>query len=386
MRVQHRGPRRIDRPVGLSAEARAAAGDGHDAVERLVEEPGHAHPRAARDDHRRRRAGHGRVHGLDDPRELGFPPDETSADHAPRHRRHCRGAPRRPERVPPRARRPAAATADRYAAPVSRTAGPASGERPQRAPRRGVAVLHQVGVDDRVPVRARPCPAAGARRQQAAAADGPPDRVLHPDRRARPRSVRGRRRDPARRRDRPRPAARRRDRARPAVGNGLRARRSTRCAPSMTAPGRGSRTSAPNDPGGLRTFDPAGIELRLGDARTVLPTLPPDSVDFVATDPPYNVQLPMTMAGGKLAMTHANRRTDYAMRSRSPRGPREPPRLPRVPRRDERDPGRAPPGAPARALRGADRPRRLPGRAIPVHRRGPRRARPRPRASCPRAT
>ena len=73
-----------------------------------------------------------------------------------------------------------------------------------------------------------------------------------------------------------------------------------------------------SDPGGLRTFDPAGIELRLGDARTVLPTLPPDSVDFVATDPPYNVQLPMTMAGGKLAITHANRRTDYAMRSDLP--------------------------------------------------------------------
>jgi DNA modification methylase len=50
----------------------------------------------------------------------------------------------------------------------------------------------------------------------------------------------------------------------------------------------------------------------------VLPTLPPDSVDFVATDPPYNVQLPMTMAGGKLAITHANRRTDYAMRSDLP--------------------------------------------------------------------
>ncbi len=36
-------------------------------------------------------------------------------------------------------------------------------------------------------------------------------------------------------------------------------------------------------------------------------------MDFVATDPPYNVQLPMTMAGGRLAEAHANRRTDYAM-------------------------------------------------------------------------
>ncbi len=36
-------------------------------------------------------------------------------------------------------------------------------------------------------------------------------------------------------------------------------------------------------------------------------------MDFVATDPPYNVQLPMTMSGGVLAEAHANRRTDYAM-------------------------------------------------------------------------
>ena len=33
----------------------------------------------------------------------------------------------------------------------------------------------------------------------------------------------------------------------------------------------------------------------------------------MATDPPYNVQLKMTMAGGPLAQDHANRRTDYAM-------------------------------------------------------------------------
>jgi DNA modification methylase len=67
------------------------------------------------------------------------------------------------------------------------------------------------------------------------------------------------------------------------------------------------------DPGGTRTFDPAGVELRVGDALSVLPTLADESVDFVATDPPYNVQLPLTMAGGPLAERHANRRTDYAM-------------------------------------------------------------------------
>jgi DNA modification methylase len=67
------------------------------------------------------------------------------------------------------------------------------------------------------------------------------------------------------------------------------------------------------DPGGPRGFDAAGLELRVGDALAILPSLPDGSVDLVATDPPYNLQLPMTMAGGPLAETHANRRTDYAM-------------------------------------------------------------------------
>ncbi len=67
------------------------------------------------------------------------------------------------------------------------------------------------------------------------------------------------------------------------------------------------------DPGGQRSFDPVGVELRVGDALAILPTLPADSVDFVATDPPYNIQLPLTMSGGTLAEAHANRRTDYAM-------------------------------------------------------------------------
>ncbi len=72
------------------------------------------------------------------------------------------------------------------------------------------------------------------------------------------------------------------------------------------------------DPGGPRGFDPSGCELRVGDALELLPGLEAESVDFVATDPPYNVQLPLTMAGGKLAEAHANRRTDYAMISDSP--------------------------------------------------------------------
>jgi DNA modification methylase len=73
-----------------------------------------------------------------------------------------------------------------------------------------------------------------------------------------------------------------------------------------------------NDPGGQRTFDPSGLELRVGDSLEVLPTLAPDSVDFIATDPPYNVQLPMTMSGGALSKDFTNRRTDYAMVTDNP--------------------------------------------------------------------
>jgi DNA modification methylase len=72
------------------------------------------------------------------------------------------------------------------------------------------------------------------------------------------------------------------------------------------------------DPGPRRSFDPSGLEMRTGDALAILPTLPDASVDVVATDPPYNIQLPLTMAGGRLAETHANRRTDYAMVSDAP--------------------------------------------------------------------
>lgn len=69
----------------------------------------------------------------------------------------------------------------------------------------------------------------------------------------------------------------------------------------------------PSDPGGPRAFDPSGSEMRIGDALSHLPTLAAGSIDFVATDPPYNIQLPMTMAGGVLADAYANRRTGYAM-------------------------------------------------------------------------
>ncbi|CAN5804069.1 DNA methyltransferase [soil metagenome] len=67
------------------------------------------------------------------------------------------------------------------------------------------------------------------------------------------------------------------------------------------------------DPGGPRLFDPAGAQMVVGDARVLLTELADGSVDFVATDPPYNPQLRLTMAGGALAERFANRRTDYAM-------------------------------------------------------------------------
>jgi len=74
-----------------------------------------------------------------------------------------------------------------------------------------------------------------------------------------------------------------------------------------------------SDPGGPRGFDPSGLQLRIGDALTILPSFDPESIDLIATDPPYNVQLPLTMAGGRLAEAHANRRTDYAMVTDDPR-------------------------------------------------------------------
>jgi DNA modification methylase len=73
----------------------------------------------------------------------------------------------------------------------------------------------------------------------------------------------------------------------------------------------------PNDPGGPRSFDPSGCRLVVGDAVELLAGVDDASIDFVVTDPPYNPQLRLTMAGGPLAETHANRRTDYAMVSES---------------------------------------------------------------------
>ncbi|MDQ3938648.1 MAG: site-specific DNA-methyltransferase [Chloroflexota bacterium] len=67
------------------------------------------------------------------------------------------------------------------------------------------------------------------------------------------------------------------------------------------------------DPGGPRRFHSGGARLVVGDAVSLLTEVEDGSIDFVATDPPYNPQLRLTMAGGRLAERYANRRTDYAM-------------------------------------------------------------------------
>lgn len=56
-------------------------------------------------------------------------------------------------------------------------------------------------------------------------------------------------------------------------------------------------------------------EMRVGDCLTEMGKIASNSVDFIATDPPYNTHLEQTMSGGKYAEEFANRRTDYNMRS-----------------------------------------------------------------------
>lgn len=62
-------------------------------------------------------------------------------------------------------------------------------------------------------------------------------------------------------------------------------------------------------------------EMLGGDCRALLADadrFPDGCFDFVATDPPYNVHLERTMCDGKYDASHANRRTDYDMRSGDP--------------------------------------------------------------------
>ena len=131
-----------------------------------------------------------------------------------------------------------------------------------------------------------------------------------------------------------------------------------------------SPISARPIPGGVRASTRPALELRVGDALAVLPTLDGRSIDLVATDPPYNVQLPLTMAGGALAETHANRRTDYAMISDSTGRPGQRARLRRPSSTGwRRSSARWRASCATGPLCGGHRARRLPGRALRVHRR-----------------
>jgi DNA modification methylase len=58
-------------------------------------------------------------------------------------------------------------------------------------------------------------------------------------------------------------------------------------------------------------------EMLVGDCLAIMPTLEAESVDFIATDPPYNIHVDKTMCDGKYGW--ANRESDYTMRSEEER-------------------------------------------------------------------
>jgi DNA modification methylase len=54
-------------------------------------------------------------------------------------------------------------------------------------------------------------------------------------------------------------------------------------------------------------------EMLVGDCLQIMPTMEAESVDFIGTDPPYNIHVDKTMCDGKYGW--ANRESDYNMRS-----------------------------------------------------------------------
>lgn len=56
-----------------------------------------------------------------------------------------------------------------------------------------------------------------------------------------------------------------------------------------------------------------------GDCLEEMARMADASFDFILTDPPYNLHLQRTMCDGRYDASHANRRTDYDMRSEDPR-------------------------------------------------------------------
>jgi DNA modification methylase len=59
-------------------------------------------------------------------------------------------------------------------------------------------------------------------------------------------------------------------------------------------------------------------QLLCGDCLALMETQESASFDLIATDPPYNIHFEQTMSNGRYAKMHANRRTDYDMRSTDP--------------------------------------------------------------------
>ncbi len=288
----HRASSEDERRLGARSSARSSASSRN----RVAPDA-----RVAGDHDRGRRAGgRRRERGLDHARSSASRPMKRRLTTSARHCQHCRDG-RDPQRSPtvgglarsiPAGAHPSAPAGRHRPVPCPGAGSPSAPprQRAERAVGRGVALLHQVGVDDGLPLGARARAAEGPRGQQAAATDGSPDRVLHPGRRARPRPVRGRRRDAPRGGHRPGPAAGARYRARSPAG-----RRSTRslAAPLRSATGRRRARCSPISGRRIRAAlepsIPPGCELRLGDALALLPAIPDASVDFVATDPPYNL-------------------------------------------------------------------------------------------------
>ena len=339
-RIEHGRPGRVDGSVGLPAEDERRLGAGDDPVERLVEEAGHAHPGAARDDDRRRRARRGARDGVDDPRELRLPADEPATDHATRHGRHCRGAATAsPERVPPRRDGvpPRRAAPDRVRCPVTERRAPHPANDLNELP--GEEWLY---FTKSVWTTAYPSELGHARRR-AHGANKPPRLMARliefftPHRRARPRPVRGRRRHAARA---PRSRAARGGR----IGIELDPRWAAVFAETVAALQRRARRRGPaargprrrNDPGGAARLRPVGHRAAPG-RRAGGPPDPRGRVRRLRRHRPA-VQRPAADDDGRRQARRDPREPAHRLRDviRPPRGPRQPPRLPGLPRRDER--------------------------------------------------
>ena len=107
------------------------------------------------------------------------------------------------------------------------------------------------------------------------------------------------------------------------------------CRPSATARARCWPTSARRTRADRGAFDPSGARAAgRRRARASCRRCRTGSIDFVATDPPLQPPAADDDGRRRLAETHANRRTDYAMVTDLDARPRQRRRLPGVPRPD----------------------------------------------------